>query len=155
MSLLGLTRAVPTGWSVSAPSQFSDVYLLGDRERIVHLNTEVPDCAFYLRMAKQKLHRSKVARLAVDQSRLRAAQRVGTEQTRIKAHHGNPDRNKPRILPRGQAPFIAAPAAKEKAPGQPFRQTKILIDRLTGLFGEFETNGTPRFFWRTVARSMV
>src|SRR6516165_4886474 len=44
----------------SAPSQFSDVHLLGDRERVVHLDTEVTHGAFYLRMAKQKLDRSEV-----------------------------------------------------------------------------------------------
>ena len=40
------------GWSVSAPSPFLDVYLLRDRERVVHLDPEVTHGAFNLRMAK-------------------------------------------------------------------------------------------------------
>ena len=44
-----------------------------------------------------------------------------------------------------EAPLIAASAAKEKTPGLSFRKTKILIDRLAGLFGEFEANGRTRF----------
>jgi hypothetical protein len=31
----------------------SDVDLLGDRESVIHLNPEIPDCAFNLRMAEQ------------------------------------------------------------------------------------------------------
>ena len=45
----------------------SDVDLLGDRESVVDLNTEISNCAFDLRMAKQELNGSQVARTAVYQ----------------------------------------------------------------------------------------
>ncbi len=44
-------RVQPDG-AVPAPSQHSDVYLLGDRERVVDLDAKVTHGAFDLRMAK-------------------------------------------------------------------------------------------------------
>ena len=58
---------------MSALPFFSDVDLLRYGERIIDLDSEISDRTFQLRVAKQKLDRSEVARLAVDQSRLRAA----------------------------------------------------------------------------------
>ena len=73
-----------------APSQFSDVYLLGDCEGIADLDTKVTHGAFYFRMAKQKLYRPEIPRLAVNQRRLRAAQGMRPKQARVQTDHGNP-----------------------------------------------------------------
>jgi hypothetical protein len=42
-------------------------------ESIIHLDPEIPDGAFELRMSEQKLNRSKVTSLSVDLRRLRPA----------------------------------------------------------------------------------
>jgi hypothetical protein len=45
---------------MSALPQFSDVDLLGNRKRVVHLDPEIADCALDLRVAQQNLNCSKV-----------------------------------------------------------------------------------------------
>ena len=58
--------------------------LLGNAERVVDLDAEVADRAFELRVPKQKLDRSEVARFLVDLGRLRPAHRVGAVTGRVK-----------------------------------------------------------------------
>ena len=47
-----------------------DLDLLGDRQRVVYLNTEVSDRAFDLGVAEQQLNSPQVACLSIDQRRL-------------------------------------------------------------------------------------
>jgi hypothetical protein len=52
----------------------SDVDLLGDLDGVIDLDAEVSDRALDLRMTEQQLHRSQVARAAVDEHRLGPSQ---------------------------------------------------------------------------------
>jgi hypothetical protein len=52
---------------MSALPQFSDVDLLGNGKGVVNLDPEIPNRAFNLRVPQQKLNRSKISRLFVDQ----------------------------------------------------------------------------------------
>ena len=63
---------------------------LGDREGIVDLDTEVPNCAFDLGMAKQKLHCTQVASATVDQRRFGSAHGMCGEFAWVEANAGNP-----------------------------------------------------------------
>ena len=45
---------------MAALPRCSDVYLLGDGERIVNLDAEVPDRALHLGAAKEQLNRTEV-----------------------------------------------------------------------------------------------
>ena len=45
---------------MSALPQFSNIDLLGNRKRVVHLDPQIADRAFDLRVAQQELNRSKV-----------------------------------------------------------------------------------------------
>ena len=49
----------------------SDFHLFRYRKRIVHLDAEIPDCAFNLGMAEQELHGSQIAGAPVNQCRFR------------------------------------------------------------------------------------
>ena len=68
------------GQSVAALPRCSDVDLLGDRERVVNLDAEVPDRALDLGVAKEQLNRPEVSGSPVDQSRLGSTQRMSAEQ---------------------------------------------------------------------------
>jgi hypothetical protein len=52
----------------------SDLHLFRYRERVVHLDAKIPDCAFNLGMAEQELDGSQIAGAPVDQCRLRPTQ---------------------------------------------------------------------------------
>lgn len=54
----------------------SDIDLLGNRERIVHLDAEIAHRAFDLGVAEQNLYRSQIPGAAVDQRCLGPSQRV-------------------------------------------------------------------------------
>ena len=68
----------------------SDVDLLGDGERIVNLDAEVPDGALHFGVPKEKLNGAEVPGSPVNQGRLGSPQRVGAEQRRVEADAGDP-----------------------------------------------------------------
>ena len=57
--------------------RFSDIYLLRDGERVVHLDPKIADRAFQLGVAQQELNRPKIADTAVNQGDLGPPKRVG------------------------------------------------------------------------------
>jgi hypothetical protein len=52
---------------MSALPQFSDIDLLGNGKCVVDLDPEIANRALNLRVAQQKLNRSEISRLFVDQ----------------------------------------------------------------------------------------
>ena len=68
---------------MSALPPMSDVDLLGNGKSVIHLNAEVSNGAFDLAVPKKQLHRSQIARAAVDQRRLSSAKRMGTKDMRV------------------------------------------------------------------------
>jgi hypothetical protein len=75
----GYERQIRGGQSVTALPRCSDVDLLGDSERIVNLDAEVPDGALHFGVPKEKLNRPEVSGPPVNQSRLGSPQRVSAE----------------------------------------------------------------------------
>ena len=67
----------PLKQSVSALPLVSDVDLLGDRESVVHLDTEISNGAFDLSVSKKQLHASQIARATIDQRRFCSTKRMG------------------------------------------------------------------------------
>jgi hypothetical protein len=67
------------GQSVTALPRGSDVDLLGDGERVIGLDAEIPDRALHLGVAKEQLNRAEVPGPPVNQSRLGSPQRMGAE----------------------------------------------------------------------------
>jgi hypothetical protein len=57
----------------------SDVDLFSYCQGIVDLDAKVTHGAFDLRMAEQQLYSTKIPRAAIDESRFRAAKRIGTK----------------------------------------------------------------------------
>jgi hypothetical protein len=68
----------------------SDFNFFSDGKRVIDLNSEVSHRTLDLGVPEQKLHRAQVARPAVDQGRLRASERVGAEDIRVKPDASNP-----------------------------------------------------------------
>jgi hypothetical protein len=64
---------------VAALPRCSDVDLLGDGERVIDLNAEVPDGALHVRVPKEQLNRAQVSGPPVNQRGLGSPQRVGAE----------------------------------------------------------------------------
>ena len=60
-----------------------DINLFGYCQRVIDLNAEIADRALDLGVPEQELHGSQVAGAPIDQRRLRAPQRMRTEQRRI------------------------------------------------------------------------
>ena len=73
-----------------APPVGSNVNLLGDLDRVVDVDAEIPNRAFDLRMSKQKLDRTEVAGSPIDQSGLRSAKRMSAILQRIEANACKP-----------------------------------------------------------------
>jgi hypothetical protein len=65
--------------SVPALPPCSDINLLGNRERIVDLDTKVSDGALHLRVAQEELYCPQIASAPVDQRGLGAPDRVCPE----------------------------------------------------------------------------
>jgi hypothetical protein len=61
----------------------SDIYLFGNSERVINLDAEVSDGAFYLRMAEKQLNRPEISGPPVYQCRLGSPQRMCAKQRRI------------------------------------------------------------------------
>jgi hypothetical protein len=70
LELRAATSLARCGQSVTALPLRSDVNLLGDGERVIDLDAEVPDRALDLGMAKEQLNRPKIAGTPIDQRRL-------------------------------------------------------------------------------------
>jgi hypothetical protein len=68
----GYERPIKGGQSVTALPRCSDVDLLGDGERVVNLDAEVPDRALHLGVAKEPLNRPELPGPPVNQSRRRS-----------------------------------------------------------------------------------
>ena len=66
----GSERLIGVGGGCSPPPWRSDVQLLGDGERVVHLDAEIADRALQLGVAEQELDRSEVASAPVYQGYL-------------------------------------------------------------------------------------
>jgi hypothetical protein len=64
----------------------SDFNFFSDGKRVIDLNSEVSHRTLDLGVPEQKLHRAQVAR----QGRLRASERVGAEDIRVKPDASNP-----------------------------------------------------------------
>jgi hypothetical protein len=79
----------PVNLSASEPP-CSKVDLLRKRQRIVHLDTEIPNGALKLSMTQEKLAGSKTARLLVDQRNFGATEAVSSVGARLKPDHCNP-----------------------------------------------------------------
>ena len=90
-----------SGRSTAAPSPGSDVDLLCDGEGVIDLDTQVTDGALDPRVAEQELHRAQIAGTAVDQRRLRPAQRVRAEERRVEPRKLDPVADEPGVLARG------------------------------------------------------
>ena len=90
---------IGSGIEQTSSLQTSDFNFFGDSKRVVHLYSEVSRRAFDLGMAKQKLHRTQVARPAVDQACLRAPERVRAEDIRVQSNACDPLSNEASVLP--------------------------------------------------------
>jgi hypothetical protein len=55
----------------------SEVCLLGEDQGVIHLDPEISDSAFQLRVVEQELTRAEIACALVDERDLRPAQAVG------------------------------------------------------------------------------
>jgi hypothetical protein len=91
----------------------SEIDLLSDRESVVDLNPEIPDCAFNPRVTKQGLNNAQVPCAAVEQRSLGATERVCSKQPWIQANAAYPTRDQARILPCRDATVWRASALKQ------------------------------------------
>ena len=86
------------------------------RKGVIDFDTKVPDRAFDLRMAQQKLHRPQVSGTTVDKGSVCSSMRVRTEEAGIQPDAGNPFGDEPSILPRCKAPTWTTPAGEQEFP---------------------------------------
>jgi len=93
--------------------RLSDVGLLSNLDGIIHFYAEVAHGALDLGVPKQELHRAQVSSPAINQHRLRAPQRVGTELGRIESDAGDPLMDKARVLPSREPVFSIASTGKK------------------------------------------
>src|SRR5260221_5958263 len=93
---------------------YADVNLSRYGKGIVDLDTEVPNRAFDLGMAQQKLHRPQVPCTTVDQGSLGSSKRVCTEEAGVQPDAGDPIGDEPSVLPRREAPTWTTSASEQE-----------------------------------------
>jgi hypothetical protein len=91
----------------------SEVDFLGDFDRIIDFDAEIPHGAFDFRVTQQQLDRAQIAGTAVDQYGLRAPQRMRAEFRRIKSNAGHPLLDEPSVLPSRQSTLVATACEEE------------------------------------------
>lgn len=126
--------------SVSVPAA-SDLHVLGNLQRVVHLHAEVPHRGFQLGVPEQKLHCPQILRLSVDEGRLRPAQRVGSVVARVCPDQGHPSRNQARILARGQVAVPVGPTEEEEIPAGEVGLPDPGLHRVARLRCQLEADG--------------
>ena len=110
-----------TGW-------YSNFGPLGQRQRVIDIDTEIADCIFDVGMAEQYLHGSKVSSRLVDERSLGAPQRMGTIFMVVEADCRHPLMEQSSVLARAQVAEIIYATGKDEiarratAPGEPGRQ---------------------------------
>jgi hypothetical protein len=117
----------------------------------------MPRCrAFDVGMAKQKLHSSKVASAAVDQRRLRMAQRVSAEQMRVQPDARDPVRHEPRVLSCRHGLTGPPPAGEQKFAGPLAGLVDVRVSTAWRVCSvNSNRTGCPVFLCRTVARKFA
>ena len=68
---------------------------------------------------------------------------MGTEEVRVQPNAGNPRGDEPGVLPRRHAPSLTASADKQGFARFLTSNFYVVIDRLSGLLGQFEPDGLP------------
>jgi hypothetical protein len=124
----------------------SDLHLFSDSKRVVNLDAEIPNRTFNPRVAKQKLDRPQVTFAAIDQGRLRSAERVGAERVRIEPNARNSFRDEPRILARRHRLSGPPPAGEQELAGLLVGSLQVAIDGLAGLLRQFESDRVAGLF---------
>jgi hypothetical protein len=92
---------------------------------------------FDLGMAEQKLDSPRITGAPVDQSSLRASERVCSEKPWIQPNAANPLRNEARVLPRCHAAFGTTTTCEQERAGPFVGGLQIIIDGFAGLFAQF------------------
>ena len=77
MQLPLLAGLRPPGEAAAASPVHLHLGLLGDLQRVINLDSQIPDRAFELRVSEQDLHCPEILGPLVDQGRLGAPQRMG------------------------------------------------------------------------------
>jgi len=140
-SAIGTKKTLLGGQSASAPPLDSDVNLLGNSERVIHLDSQVFDSALDLCVPEQELHRTKVSGAPVNQCRLSAAYEWVPNNEGSKAKATDPVGYQSRVLPRGETLLLRS-AWELALAKSPRVSRKIIINRLTRLLGELEAHGS-------------
>jgi hypothetical protein len=130
---------------MSALPGYSDVNLFRYCQGVIYFNTEISDRAFDLGVAEQKLDSPKIARASIDQSGLRASERVCSEKAWIQPNAANPLRNEAGILPSCHAAFGTTTTCEQELAGLFVGGLQIIVDRLAGLFAQFESDRPSSF----------
>ena len=92
----------------------SDLRLLGDLERVIDLDTEVPHRRLELRVPEQQLHRPKVLGAPIDQCRLRPSHGVRSVVSAVQPQFVDPVPKDPGVLARAQMRRVVKPAGEQE-----------------------------------------
>lgn len=86
----------------------------GQTERVLDVDAQVPDRAVELGVTEQDLHRAQVAGLPIDERHLGAPERIRAIGRRLEADLYQPPLQELRVLARGAAAPLIAPARKQR-----------------------------------------
>ena len=117
MFAYGINRRLEIGQSMSALPGHSDINLFRYCQSIIYFDAEIPDRAFDLGMAKQKLDCPEIASASVDQSSLGSSERMSSEKPRVQSNAANPFRNKARVLSRCHAALRTTATCEQELAG--------------------------------------
>jgi hypothetical protein len=148
--MTGLGREAPCH-ADSRPTA-SDFGLLGDLERVIDLDAKIPHRAFELRVAKEELDGSQVPSSPVDQSWLRASDRVGSVRGRIEADLLHPPIDNSSVLPSAKVRRRVQSAGKQIVVAAQHRRLDPCLDGLPRCWGDLELHWPLGLLLRTIAR---
>lgn len=129
----------------SAPLPFSDIDLLGQRARIINIDTGITNSIFVLGVAEQELVGAHVAASPVNQYGLGWPERVGAEQRGVQPDARDPIRYKSRLLTGRRASNRIVTACKGIRPSLLFQCSQVGPCRLPVLLGDPGTDRSAGF----------
>jgi hypothetical protein len=132
------------------------LYLFGNAERVIDLDSEIADGALQFRVPQQKLNRPEVTCLFVNLGSLRSPHRMRAVRRVVQTGASNPAMDDPSILAGRNMGLLMDPAWKKKAPIADFEYRQPILDRCPALLREFELDRPAGLLLddcRTVAQS--
>ena len=138
-------------WGLSAWLAFNTVKLrldfrsFGQEQRVLYVNTQIPDSALDFGVAEQDLHGTQVSNLLIDDRRFGPPQGMGTIILPPETYACDPLIHQPRILPGADVVGMIQPAWEHEVVERTTTTLQPSQDAVAGWLQQLELDGAAGF----------